>query len=230
MRWRIGYLWAAIALVTFTVAAASAEEAESGELSSVEQRASYGLGFNLGKQWSQQNLPLDLDLLVRGLREGFGGGDGLLTDAEIGTALQEMSTRVMNEVGQRNLEEGQAFLAGNAQREGVTVTDSGLQYEVLADGEGPSPSATDQVTVHYRGTLIDGTVFDSSIDRGEPMTFPLNRVVAGWTEALQLMKVGSKWKLYLPAELAYGAQGTPNGPIGPNAALIFEVELLSIGG
>lgn len=129
---------------------------------------------------------------------------------------------------QQNLKEGQEFLAENAKRPEVKTTETGLQYEVLQEGNGPKPTAADAVEVHYEGRLIDGTVFDSSYERGETITFPLNRVIPGWTEGLQLMPVGSKYRLYIPSNLGYGPQGTPGGPIGPNATLIFDVELISI--
>ncbi len=127
-----------------------------------------------------------------------------------------------------HLEEGISFLEENKKRKGVTTTESGLQYEVLVEGDGPKPTETSSVTVHYHGTLIDGTVFDSSVERGEPAKFGVTQVIAGWTEALQLMPVGSKWKVYLPTEIAYGANPRPGGPIKPNMALIFEIELISI--
>ena len=158
----------------------------------------------------------------------------------MGSAIQELQQSVMTSrnaaqaaQAETNKVEGTAFLAENAGREGIVTTDSGLQYEVIEAGSGRSPSETDQVKVHYQGTLIDGTVFDSSYERGEPVTFPVNRVIPGWTEALQLMKEGAKWKLYIPSELAYGETGPPaRGPeppvIGPNATLIFDVELLEV--
>ena len=141
--------------------------------------------------------------------------------------MQTAQQQQFEEATERNIAEGQAYLAENGQREGVVITESGLQYEVLTQGDGPRPSATQQVSVNYRGTLIDGTEFDSSYERGEPATFPVNRVIGGWTEALQLMSVGSKYRLVIPSNLAYGERGS--GPtIGPNATLIFEVELLAI--
>ena len=131
--------------------------------------------------------------------------------------------------GDKNLKEGETFLAENAKKDGVKSTASGLQYKVLKSGSGATPKSSDEVKVHYHGKLIDGTVFDSSVDRGEPVTFPVTGVIPGWVEALQLMKVGDKWQIYLPSKLAYGAQGA-GGKIGPNAVLVFDVELLGIGG
>jgi FKBP-type peptidyl-prolyl cis-trans isomerase FklB len=134
-----------------------------------------------------------------------------------------------SDMSQQNLKAGQEFLAANAKKEGVKTTPSGLQYIVLKEGKGKKPGATDEVDVHYEGTLINGKVFDSSIERGQPATFPVNRVIKGWTEALQLMNEGSKWRVFIPTELAYGSRGTPpGGPIGPNEALIFEIELLHV--
>jgi len=201
---------------------------------SVIDRASYGIGYNLGKGLSEQKIEAQLELVLAGVRDGFGDAAPLLTVEEMQAALNELQQQVQarqaqlqQEQGEMNKQQGESFLATNAERPEVQSTASGLQYEILTAGDGAKPTASDTVTVHYRGTLIDGTVFDSSYDRGEPATFPLNRVIAGWTEGLQLMPVGSKWKLFLPSHLGYGEQGA-GGDIGPNAALIFEVELLSI--
>jgi FKBP-type peptidyl-prolyl cis-trans isomerase len=153
--------------------------------------------------------------------------EGLMTVEEADQVIRRYFEAEGEREGQENLENGNAFLEKNKAREGVVTTPSGLQYEILTEGEGPKPTAEDQVRAHYHGTLIDGTVFDSSVDRGEPAVFALNQVIPGWTEALQLMPVGSKWKIYLPSDLAYGERG--GGPtIGPNSTLIFEVELLEI--
>ena len=168
-------------------------------------------------------LTLDFELIKQGLLNGLLGYEGQMSGMEAQTYLQ--TTMMARQFGP-NKEEGEKFLAENALREEVTVTESGLQYEILKEGKGQKPTATDKVKVHYHGTLIDGTVFDSSIDRGEPAVFGVNQVIAGWTEALQLMPVGSKWKLYIPYELAYGERG--NSGIQPYSTLIFEVELLGI--
>ena len=201
---------------------------------SVQDRASYGIGYNFGKNFSDQGIDANLDLLVDGLRAGFGDDAPILTEEEMQTALNEFQQEVQTtqqakqaEAGVKNKQEGEAFLAENAQREGVSATESGLQYEVMVAGTGAKPAATDTVSVHYHGTLIDGTVFDSSVERGQPAEFPLNGVISGWTEGLQLMGVGSKWKLFLPPELAYGERGT-GAQIGPGSTLVFEVELLEI--
>jgi len=173
---------------------------------------------------------------VKGLKDALAGGKTLVTDEEAKTvivALQgEMHKKqeeMMQQAGEANKKQGDAFMAANKTKEGVVTLPSGLQYKVLTAGTGPKPSASDSVVCNYRGTLIDGTEFDSSYKRGQPATFPVDKVIKGWTEALQLMPVGSKWQLFVPAEMAYGARG-PSPTIGANAVLIFEVELLSIQG
>ena len=191
-----------------------------------------GLGTQIGQTLKMQaeqglmgdsTLTLDFELIKQGLLNGLLGYEGQMTGIEAQTYLQ--TTMTARQFGP-NKEAGEQFLAANALREEVTTTESGLQYEILEEGTGPKPTETDRVKVHYHGTLVDGTVFDSSVDRGEPATFGVNGVIAGWTEALQLMPVGSKWKLYIPYELAYGERG--NSGIQPYSALIFEVELLGI--
>lgn len=208
---------------------------QAGKPESVPDRASYAIGYNFGRQFKQNDIAINNDLLMKGLRDALGGGQASLTDEEMQTAMQAFQQTVMQQqaekqkmMGEKNKAEGEAFLAKNKERAEVKTTASGLQYEVMKEGEGPQPKATDTVTVHYKGTLMDGTEFDSSYQRGEPATFPLNGVIAGWTEGVQLMKVGSKYKFFIPAALGYGEQGA-GGVIGPNAPLIFEVELISIG-
>lgn len=212
----------------------AAQESDMAKPESMLDRASYGIGFNLGSTLSEQGIEANVDLLSRGIRDGLNGSESLLEQAEIQAALTELQSVVetameekMSRAAETNLAEGIAFLETNGQRPEVQTTASGLQYEVLVTGEGSKPSSTDTVSVHYKGTLLDGTVFDSSYDRGQPATFPLNRVIPGWTEGLQLMTVGSKYKLFIPSELGYGAQGAGQD-IGPNATLVFEVELLEI--
>jgi len=206
------------------------------ELEGDMERLSYTVGMDIGNSLSEQGLELDLDLLVEAIRASYSGEETRLTQeealAERDRFMQQRQQELEQERSQdaeRNLEEGQAFLAENRDREGVTETESGLQYRVIEEGEGASPAATDQVTVHYRGTLLNGTEFDSSYARGEPATFALNQVIPGWTEGVQLMSEGGKYEFFIPADLAYGAQGRP-GPIGPNSTLIFEVELISVNG
>lgn len=209
----------------------------STSLKTQKDKVSYIIGQNIGRNMQQQQLDetvLDLGMLRAGIEDVLNGVDPKLTEeemAEIMTRFQEeMSARVdsLNKAqGEANAKAGEEFLAKNAKEEGVVVLPSGLQYQVITEGSGQKPGATSVVTVHYHGTLIDGTEFDSSIKRGQPATFPVNGVIAGWTEALQLMPAGSKWKLFIPSELAYGEQAA-SPVIGPNSVLIFEVELISV--
>lgn len=209
------------------------------ELKSFEAKSAYAIGLSMGRYIGstlekQQELGIELDdhIILSGVRDGF-ADKGQMNDEEVQealTAYDEHLNGLIEEASQaeaaKTLIEGQEFLAENAKRDEVTVTESGLQYEVLTDAEGEKPAAEDTVTVHYSGTLVDGTVFDSSIERGEPATFPLNQVIPGWTEGVQLMPVGAKYKLVIPSELGYGEAGA--GTIPGNAVLIFEVELLDI--
>lgn len=205
-------------------------------LETPEDRLSYTIGMDIGQSLSGQDMDLDIDIVMEGLRAAYLGEETLLTQEEALSERQKFIEQRQQRLEQQrveeatmNREEGEAFLAQNAEKEGVMVTDSGLQYRVIEQGEGERPSATDRVTVHYKGTLINGVEFDSSYSRGEPATFGLNQVIPGWTEGLQLMPVGSKYEFFIPSDLAYGEQGRP-GPIGPNATLIFEVELIEIAG
>ncbi|NOR49896.1 MAG: hypothetical protein GQ530_02525 [Desulfuromonadales bacterium] len=204
------------------------------KLDTPKSRISYTIGVNIGKDFKSQKMDIDADVLFMGLKDSLAGKELQLTDEEMATEIQtfqqEMQAKITAEMEKavaKNQVEGEAFLAENANQEGVVVTESGLQYKVLEPGEGDSPGPADMATVHYRGTLIDGTQFDSSYDRGQPATFPVGGVIAGWTEALQLMKPGAKWQLVIPAGLAYGERGAGQN-IGPNATLLFEVELISV--
>jgi FKBP-type peptidyl-prolyl cis-trans isomerase FklB len=189
---------------------------------------SYSVGILLAQNLKQQGLDkVDPAVMSQAITDFLAGNDLQIPKGEAGMIVQEYMQKKAASAGQDNLEEGQAFLAENGQRPEVTTTASGLQYEVLEEGDGKMPKATDQVTVHYTGKLLDGTVFDSSVERGQPATFGLNQVISGWTEGVQLMKVGSKYRFYIPSDLAYGARGAGND-IGPNATLIFDVELLEI--
>lgn len=203
------------------------------KLETTEQKVSYGIGVNIGRQLSDDSADIDPQTVIAGINDLLSGSELKMSDEEIQQAFQEMREKAMEEQRKQAEEAAQVgvdFLAENAKKEGINVTETGLQYEVLsASDAGASPSATDTVRVHYHGTLINGDVFDSSVDRGQPAEFPVNRVIAGWTEALQMMKVGDKWKLYIPAELAYGER-SPSASIPPHSALIFEVELLDVLG
>ena len=198
------------------------------------QRMGYSLGASMGRQFRNDKLQVDAEALANGVRDGFTLDKLALTDEEVAAGMQQLqkthTERMQAEqkaAADKNLAEGEAFLKENATKEGVVTTESGLQYKIVTAGEGPKPGAEDVVKVHYRGTLLDGTEFDSSYKRGEPVTFPVGGVIPGWVEALQLMPVGSKWELYIPSGLAYGPGGA-GGQIGPNSTLKFEVELLSI--
>jgi FKBP-type peptidyl-prolyl cis-trans isomerase len=207
-------------------------------LKTQKEKFSYALGMNTGERMAQglhdKSVPFDPAILARGLKDGLTGGKTLLTDAEAQAVLTEVQTELRKKqdekkhaAGEANKKDGDAFLAANKGKEGVVTLPSGLQYKILTAGKGPKPTADDSVVCNYRGTLINGTEFDSSYKRGEPATFPVGGVIKGWTEALQLMPVGSKWQLFVPSDLAYGERG-PSPEIGPNSTLIFEVELLSI--
>jgi len=199
-------------------------------LSTDEARVSYGIGRQLGDQLRENPPPgVSLDAVIAGIRDAFGGAASQVSPEALNASFKVIREQ-MQAKAQARAEaaagEGKAFLAENAKREGVTVLPSGLQYEVIASGDGARPSREDSVRTHYHGTLIDGSVFDSSYQRGEPAEFPVAGVIAGWTEALQLMNAGSKWRLYVPSELAYGAQGV--GSIPPHSTLVFDVELLAV--
>lgn len=203
-------------------------------LSTQEQRISYGMGVGLGERMAQESFSIDVDAFAAGVKHVLEEQDRLMTQEEIMAEMQSFQQKLMEEqkVAQeaaslKNKTEGEAFLAENSKKDGVITLESGLQYSVIEEGDGAKPKATDTVEVHYSGTLLDGTEFDSSYKRGTPVSFPVNGVIPGWTEALQLMPAGSKWKLYIPSDLAYGAGGT-GGPIGPNATLLFDVKLISI--
>lgn len=204
------------------------------ELNTQDEKFSYMLGMDIGGSLKEVPIEFDFEIFLQGINDSFKGEKPLLTTEEVVKVkeefikkMQEEGARKMQELAEKNKEEGEEFLAQNKEKEGVITTESGLQYKVLEEGEGATPEGSDKVTVHYKGTLIDGTEFDSSYERGEPVTFPLDGVIPGWTEGVQLMKVGSKYRLFVPSELAYGEHGA--GPqIGPNSVLIFDVELLAI--
>jgi FKBP-type peptidyl-prolyl cis-trans isomerase len=204
-------------------------------LKTQKDKASYAIGLNIGKSMHKDSVDVDPAILMRGMKDGLAGNKPLLTDDEAKAAmvalqadLRKKQEEKMQVQGEANKKEGDAFLAENKTKDGVVALPSGLQYKILKEGTGPKPAATDTVVCNYKGTLLDNTEFDSSYKRGQPATFPVSGVIKGWTEALQLMPVGSKWELFIPADLAYGARGGPGGGIGPNATLVFEVELMSI--
>ena len=221
-----------------TPAAAAAKTAAPAPLNTRQEKFSYALGMNqgsgLGSMLKKQSVEVDPKLVIQGFKDGMTGAKTLLTEKEAQAVLQEVGTEVRKaqqekalKAGQANKTEGAAFLAANKAKEGVVALPSGLQYKILSEGTGPKPTAADTVVCNYKGTLINGTEFDSSSKHGGPATFPVGGVIKGWTEALQLMPVGSKWQLFIPSTLAYGERGT-GGDIGPDATLIFEVELVSI--
>jgi FKBP-type peptidyl-prolyl cis-trans isomerase len=199
-----------------------------------KDKVSYAIGMNIGANLHRQSVDVDPNIVRQGLEDALTGGKTLLSEDEARAALTELQNDLrkkqqekMQAAGEANKKEGDAFLAANKTKDGVVTLPSGLQYKILTSGTGPKPAASDSVVCNYRGTLIDGKEFDSSFKRGQPATFPVGGVIKGWTEALQLMPVGSKWQLFIPSDLAYGERGQ-GADIGPNATLIFEVELLSI--
>lgn len=218
--------------------AAASVEKEKTALPPLDiNKASYVIGVNLGKNLSElkssTKIEVNIEQLTKGINEGLAGKNAM-TDEEMQTVMQnfQQNVRVKMEeaqkvAGEENIAKGKAFLEANKKKEGVKATESGLQYKIVKEGTGQKPAATDTVKVHYKGTLTDGTKFDSSYDRGTPAEFPLNNVIKGWTEGLQLLKVGSKAELYIPSDLGYGEQGMGK-EIGPNSVLIFEIELLEI--
>jgi FKBP-type peptidyl-prolyl cis-trans isomerase FklB len=204
-------------------------------LQTQKDKVSYAVGLNLGKGIHKEGVDVDPDILARGMRDGLTDAKQQMTDEEVQATLTELQKQVVahqQEVRQqtvdKNKKAGEAFLAANREKPGVIALPSGLQYKIVQPGTGPKPTAADTVVCNYRGTLVDGTEFDSSYKRGQPASFPVGQVIKGWTEALQLMPVGSKWQLFIPPDLAYGERGTNGGPIGPDETLIFDVELVSI--
>lgn len=217
-----------------TPPASAAKSASAPALKTQKDKASYAIGLNIGKNLHRDSVDVDPNILLRGLKDGLTGGKTLLTDDETRAALATLQNDVhqrmavkMQAVGEANKKAGEAFLAANKTKQGVVTLPSGLQYKILKAGNGPKPSANDSVVCNYRGTLLDNTEFDSSYKHGQPATFQVDHVIKGWAEALELMPVGSKWQLFVPSYLAYGDRGA-GGDIGPNATLIFEIELLSI--
>jgi len=223
-------------VLSIIFAAGAAYAADDAVLKTQREKVSYGIGMDIGAGLKKQSIDVDTDLLMKGLKDAYSGGKQLMTEQELRESMtlfrNEMMTKQMaqlKELSDKNKKEGEDFLAENKKKEGVVTLPSGLQYKLITEGTGEKPKATDTVTVHYRGSLVDGTEFDSSYKHahGEPVTFPVNGVIPGWTEVLQLMKAGSKWQVFIPAKLAYGEKGAGRD-IGPNSTLIFDVELISI--
>ena len=226
-------LAASVAVLSLVLAGCDNKAADNAELKTPAQKASYGIGLSMGKNLSQEGMDdLDSQAVALGIEDALAKKDQRLTDEELMEAfgfLQARAQERMSALNDAAAKAGADFLAENAKREGVQTTESGLQYEVIKKAEGAQPKVSDVVSVHYQGTLVDGSVFDSSIERGEPVEFPVGGVIPGWVEGLQLMKVGEKYKFYIPSELAYGAQ-SPTPAIPANSTLVFEVELLDIVG
>jgi FKBP-type peptidyl-prolyl cis-trans isomerase FklB len=206
---------------------------EKLELKDQKDKESYSLGYQFGKSLKYQGLDINLEVYTSAIKDALGGVEPQLSKEEIHKTVTELQERIatarqkeLEEKGAKNITEGRAFLEENKKKEGVKTLPSGLQYKILKEGSGKTPKAADNVTVNYRGTFIDGTEFDSSYTRGKPATLQVSRVIRGWTEALQLMKEGSKWQLFIPPDLAYGPRGA--GQIAPNSTLIFEVDLISV--
>ncbi len=225
-------LW--IAFFCFALVTIQLSAQKKTTLKTQKEKVSYIIGTDIGKNLKKQSIDVDPELLFKGIKDAFAGNKFLLTDPEIqecmGAFQQEMiakQSEKMGKVAAANKKEGEAFLEANKKKDSVITLPSGLQYKVIVEGTGKTPTVTDTVTTHYRGMLIDGTEFDNSYKRGEPTTFPVNGVIAGWTEALQHMKAGSKWKLFIPSDLAYGDRGAGQ-LIGPGATLIFDIELINV--
>jgi len=223
-----------IAILGISLLACQAYAEEQNSLKSQKDKISYIIGLDVGSNLKKQSIEVDPDLLMKGLKDGLGGNKPLMSEQEMTETKTAFSQEMMKKheaeqqiIGEKNKKEEKSFFAENKKKEGVITLPSGLQYKIITQGTGKTPKVTDTVTVNYRGTLINGTEFDSSYKRGQPATFPLNGVIPGWTEALQLMKEGSKWQLFIPSNLAYGDKSAGN-IIGPNSALIFEVELISV--
>jgi FKBP-type peptidyl-prolyl cis-trans isomerase len=223
------------ALLLFGQGCTSEQKEAKVDVKSKKDKSSYGLGYDIGRQMKENSVDLDADIFVKAIRDGLAGNKAAITDQEMREALEQVQIEMrakqlveMKKLSEKHKQEGEAFLAENAKKEGVVTLPSGLQYTVIKEGTGKTPQKSDKVQVHYRGTLIDGTEFDNSYKRGQPAAVAVDKVIMGWTEALQLMKEGAKWTLYIPSGLAYGERGAPRSIIGPSQTLVFEVELISV--
>ena len=225
-------LFSVVLGVVLLVSQANAEEKKA--LQTAKEKQGYSIGVDMGNRLKSNAIDIDADAIAQGLKDALSGGKLLMTEQEMKETLAGLQKELMDkqaertkQIAEKNKKEGEAFLAANKTKECVKTLSSGLQYKVIKEGTGKMPKAEDTVVTNYRGTLVDGTEFDSSYKRGQPATFPVKGVIPGWTEALQLMKEGSKWELFIPSNLAYGERGAGN-VIGPNATLIFEIELISV--
>lgn len=223
-----------LAVVLVLMAAGCGAGEKKIELNDQKAKVSYGIGMSLGTDFKAQGIEIDPDVMAQAIKDVTTGGKTLMTEEEVRKVITDFQKEVVakqeakaKEGGNKNLKDGETFLAENSKKEGIVTLPSGLQYKVEKKGAGKKPGPSDSVTVHYKGTLIDGTEFDSSYKRGEPVSFPVGGVIPGWTEALQLMEEGSKWQLFIPAKLAYGERGA-GAQIGPNSTLVFDVELLKV--
>lgn len=221
-------------VVLSTVFAVGQVYADDAAPKTDKDKVSYSIGFGMGSNLKTQSVDINVDTLSKGIKDALSGAKPAMSSADMEKTMGDLRTKMMAQqqekmksIGAKNKADGEAFLAKNKTVSGVKTTASGLQYQEIKAGTGKMPKATDKVSVNYRGTLLDGKEFDSSYSRGTPASFPVTGVIPGWTEALQLMKEGAKWKLFIPAKLAYGEQGA-GGVIGPNAVLVFEVELLKV--
>jgi FKBP-type peptidyl-prolyl cis-trans isomerase FklB len=227
----VKHIVAALVIVGFLFGVCAA--ADKLELKDQKGKESYSLGYQFGQTLKSQGLDLNLDIYTSGIRDALGGKEPQMSQEEIRATIMELQKRTMaaqqkglKEQGDKNLAEGKAFLTENGKKKEVKTLPSGLQYKILTEGSGKTPKATDEVTVNYKGSLINGSEFDNSYKRGVPANFRVDKVIRGWTEGLQLMKEGSKWQLFIPPELGYGERGA--GPVPQNSVLIFEVELISV--
>ncbi len=237
MKWRVKLWMFTLAMMTLLTVAAAAQNAPAQNAPALKtpvEKRSYALGLDIGRQIRKESLEMDPALFAQGFKDALAGNQSLMSDEEVRAAIVDLQNEMrakqaqaQKELAEKNKQAGEAFLAENKKKEGVVTLPSGLQYKILKAGDGKKPTAEDTVVCQYRGTLIDGKEFDSSYKRNQPATFPVNRVIKGWTEALQLMPAGSKWQLFIPPDLAYGERGA-GADIPPNSTLIFEVELVSI--